>query len=106
MERMRIELEAEGRPVHFVAINDATAQDDQAKLVERCSFPLLQDLPDVDAWGLMGGRKDDFFVFTAEGALSAYLPQSHEPRPVLSDEEGYATLKAAVLQALSRSPSP
>ena len=46
MERMRLELKKDGLEdeVAFVAINAYHALDDQEKLIERCSFPLLQDV--------------------------------------------------------------
>ena len=100
---MRIELEAAGRAVHFVSVNKADAADMQAKLTSRCSFPLFQDLDEVGVWDLLGGRKDDFFIFDAEGRLTAHLTMRDEVRPVLSEEDGYARVRDAALAAAGAS---
>ena len=102
MEQMRLELAAEGHEVAFVAINKADAVDDQGKLIERCSFPLLQDLDAVDAWGVHhAGGKDDIYVYKADGTLSDYFHAHDEDRSSnLSTEEGYANLKSAIVTAL------
>ena len=102
MERMRIELEAEGHhDVVFAAVNGSDAVDDQAALVERCAFPLFQDLVEVDAWELHDGHKDDIFVYGADGRLAVALLRSGELEIDLSTAVGYANLKAAILFALA-----
>ncbi len=100
MEKMRIELEVMGHDVQFVSINKADAADHQEKLTDKCSFPLVQDLDGVDVWGLMGGGKDDFYIYDAGGNLVKYLPISGETDVNLSTEEGYASLKNAILEVL------
>lgn len=102
MERMRIELEAEGHPVTFAAVNKNDAVDDQPELVSRCSFPLFQDLVEVDAWDLHDGHKDDIYIYDREGVLARYLPQSDELSMVLSTPEGYANLKSAILSVVEQ----
>jgi hypothetical protein len=98
---MRIELEAEGYDVHFLSLNKADAADHQAKLTSRCSFPLFQDLDEVGAWGLHGGRKDDFFIFDAQGVLTEHMTMRDDVRPVLSEDAGYARVKDAAIAAAS-----
>ena len=100
MESMRIELEAEGHTVHFVAINDDRADEDQAGLIGRCSFPLFQDTAEVDAWGMHGGQKDDFFVYRPDGTLSAWLPRRGAVNTTLAIPEGRENLRQAIFDAL------
>ncbi len=94
---MRIELEAEGVPVQFIAINADNAESTQDKLVAKCSFPLLQDQPDIVVWDLMMGKKDDFYIYDANGNLADFLPVSGDISVNLSTEEGYDNLKDAIL---------
>lgn len=101
MHRMQLELESMGHTVDFVSVNATSALDDQPKLVARCQFPLLQDQEDIDVWGLMKGRKDDFYILDAGGKLARYLPTGDEDSPTnLSTSEGYATLLGAVVEVL------
>lgn len=101
MERMRVELEAEGhRDVVFTAVNGSDAAPDQLGLVERCAFPLFQDLVEVDAWDLHDGHKDDLYVYDRDGHLAVYLPRDGELSIDLSTAIGYANLKNAILFAL------
>ena len=98
---MRVEFEAAGHDIQFLVINKDDAVDDQPKLAAMCSFPLFQDLPEVGAWDLHGGSKDDFFVFAADGSLAAFIPIAGDVRPDLSTPEGYALVKDAALDALT-----
>ncbi len=101
MERMRIELEAQGHhDVVFTAVNSTDAVEEQPQLIQRCSFPLFQDLPEVDAWGLHDGHKDDIYVYDREGVLAVYLPRGGELDTDLSTPVGYGNLKNAILFAL------
>lgn len=102
MERMRIELEAEGHPVTFTAINKNDATDDQAALVAVCAFPLFQDLVEVDAWDLHDGHKDDIYIYDRDGRLAVYLPRSGDVSTDLSTALGYANLKAAILSVVGQ----
>ena len=64
----------------------------------RCTFPLFQDKADVDAWALHGGKKDDIYVYDAEGDLSTFISSSG-PNIDLSTDEGYENLMFAILKA-------
>jgi hypothetical protein len=105
---MRLELASEGHDVQFVAVNSASAAsaDDQASLTDRCSFATLQNLDEVGAWTLMGGSKDDFYVYGADGKLFEYLPIGGEGPDsiVLSTDEGYAHVKDTILAAIAAAP--
>jgi hypothetical protein len=96
---MRIELEAAGRPVEVVAINQTSTAATAANLVALVSFPLFQDVAEVDAVGLMLAHKDDLFVYDRVGNLSAYLPMGGAINTVLSTPDGYDNVKNAVLGA-------
>jgi len=96
---MRHELEDMGRPVNLVAINATSALDDQDELVKKCSFPLLQDSAEVNAWDLHAGKKDDIFIYDAEGKLLHHLPVNGDVNTNLSQPEGYAAVKALLLEA-------
>ena len=96
---MRHELEELGRPVNVVAINAASAVDDQEELVKRSSFPLLQDSAEIGAWDLHSGKKDDIFIYDADGKLLHHLPVSGDVNTNLSQPDGYAAVKALLLEA-------
>ena len=74
LEQMRIELLLEGHKVYFLTINASNAVEQQQKLVDKCSFPLLQDTEEIDAWTLHDGGKDDMFIYGKDGSLQRFLP--------------------------------
>lgn len=98
---MRLELEIAGHDVQFVAINKSDAIPNQQKLVDKCSFPLLQDLKTIGVWDLMKGKKDDFYIYAKDGTLAKYLPISGETSVNLSTDEGYENLKQAILDVVA-----
>ncbi len=101
MEQLRIELGAEGVDVMMVAINadDANTTEYRQNLIDRCSFPLFQNTQEADAWGLHGGNKDDIYVYNSDGSLAVALPYGEGVNTNLSEEEGYANLRQAILDA-------
>lgn len=103
LEQMRLELEAEGKgsEVQFIIINKSDAVEELPYLVKRCSFPILQDVDAVQAWDLHHrGIKDDFYVYDKNRQLLHFLRESEEVKVNLATEDGYATVKAAVLDAI------
>ena len=106
-EQLRIELAAEGYGADtlvFVGINDKGAAANQQDLVDQCTFPLLQDTDEVDAWGLHGGAKDDMAIYDANGNLYAWLPFGEaEIGTNLSEPEDYEAFKALVIEAIESS---
>lgn len=100
LEKMRIEFEIMGADVQLLTINDAGALEQLQGLVDKCSFPILQDQDDIDVWGLMQGKKDDMFVYAADGTLATYLPFGGEVSIDLSTDEGYANVKDALMAQL------
>ena len=95
LEQMALELEAAGKPVYIVIVNMVDAADMQAEFVNRVSLPLLQDIPEVDAFALHGGAKDDLFIYRSDGTLQVYLPNYMGPISVdLTTQDGYEGVKS------------
>lgn len=99
MEDMKDELDFEGVPVTFVAINKWSATLAASKLTDDTEFPVFQDTQEVNAWELQGAGKDDIFVYDSEGILHAFLPHLGAISVNLSTEEGYQNLKDIILDA-------
>jgi hypothetical protein len=106
MEAMRTELAEGGREVNVVAINVSGAEDTQGALTSRSGFDLLQDTTSVNAWQLLGGAKDDIFIYRQGGALSpgGYLPSFGEVDTNLSTGEGYRSVFDAIVKAHDLGP--
>jgi hypothetical protein len=104
MEAMRLEIEASGIPVNVVGINIVGGQGSIANLATRTNYDCLQDVAPVGAWNLLGGQKDDFFIYRAGGRLSAYYSQFGSVNVNLSTPEGYANIRAAVEAASAAGP--
>ena len=83
----------------MITINKGDAASYQQNLLDQCAFPQLQDTEDEAGWEIMGGGKDDFYVYDATGKLVAFLPYSGEVETNLSKEEGYNNLKNAIISA-------
>lgn len=96
LQKMQLELEASGKLVHMAIVNAESAKSNQQELIDRCSFPIFQDIPEINAWGLQGGGKDDFFLYTSQGKLHSYLPSGGAISTNLSTKEGYENLKAII----------
>ena len=103
---MQNEFIATGIPVHFLSVNTVSGADSAQKLVDVCAFPLLQDVEDVNAWSLLQGKKDDMFIFGADGSLVTSLPQGGELITNLSTEEGYNNVKYSLYEALGLTTPP
>lgn len=114
LEKLQQSYDAAGTPVQIVAINGASADndDDRAKLLyqpdamgtpdpstPRATFPMFQDTQAADVWGDLGGTKDDFFIYRPNGALSRFLPSSTTPLN-LGDPARVEELKGYINDAL------
>ncbi len=97
LQKMQLELEAEGKKIHFAVVNASNAVTNQQALIDRCTFPIFQDNDQINAWGLHGGAKDDFFLYDSKGKLVSYLPPTGSTPTNLSTPDGYAALKAAIV---------
>ena len=97
---MRIELEVAGYEVNFVSINKDNAVDTQEEIIKHCSFPQLQDTEELGLWDRMGGGKDDFYIFDAEGVLQTYFRFYGPIGTTLSEPDDYQTVKQAMISVL------
>lgn len=104
LEQMRLELQKEGYEVSFLSVNKADAATNQQPLIDHCAFPLFQDTEAVNAWALIGGHKDDFLIYSATGKLVDYLPNGGDRVTNLSLHDGYDTVKAAIIAAVTAKP--
>ena len=96
---MQKELKTEGKDIAFVAVNSLDAVPDQANLVSKCDFPLLQDTDAVTAWKKMGGSKDDLYVYGSDGKLVRHLAYGGDVDVNLSDSAAYEVVKKIVTDA-------
>ncbi len=103
---MRQELETAGHKIHVTSINLIGAEATIGALVSRCSFDCLQDVASVNAWNLMGGGKDDIYVYREGGRLApgGYFSASGPRNSNLSTPEGYGNIRDAVLAASALGP--
>lgn len=100
---MRRDFEQNGYAIQIVAINNMFAAASGGSLAVRCAFDCLQDTQAANAWSLMGGQKDDFFIYRPGGALApgGYLRFGAGIDTNLSTQAGYLGLRSAILQAYS-----
>ena len=68
--------------------------------IDIVSFPLLQDVAEVDAWALHQGAKDDLYIYGPTGELLNFLPHGGEISTNLSTDEGYQNVLQAILDAV------
>jgi hypothetical protein len=97
LEQLRYELQNRAKVVHIAGINKIDAESTQGDLADECSFPLLQDTEEENAWALMEGRKDDFYIYDSEGKLAVHLPARGDVTTDLSSPTGYANLRDALM---------
>lgn len=93
MEAMQAELLAHGKDVNVVVINIDNGLKYQDKLIEKCSFPLLQDSEEVGAWDALNGNKDDFYIYGSNGKLAIFLPIDGDVSVNLQTVDGYANVR-------------
>lgn len=105
LEEIRQKAEFSG--VTFVVLHGESANnaDDQKGMLyledgttPRHGMITFQDVTGVNAWGLHGGKKDDFFIYGPDGKLERYLPGGQQTN--LSMAEGRAFLEQALRDAL------
>ena len=97
LEQLKYELQNRAKGVHLVGINKNDAESTQSALADECSFPLLQDTEEVNAWALMDGQKDDFYIYDSEGKLAVHLPAHGDITTNLSTPTGYANLRDTLM---------
>jgi hypothetical protein len=104
LEEMQLELTLAGYTVHFVAINQAGYDAAQQEMIDRASFPLLQDTAEANAWDLMNEPNfgtDDMYIYDRDGLLHSYFNYADaDPNIDLDTPDGYATIYDALIAAL------
>ena len=127
MEQMLAELRAEGYDIEFITVNKINAAeegyqramiyqlsdeneiqyDETGEPIYRCTYPLVQDVEEINAWELHAGKKDDFYIYGTDGMLARFLPSGTEEFSTrLSTEEGYTNLKGALIEVLEGIVAP
>lgn len=99
LEQIQLELSLEGHDVAMVAINLDSQAGRPELLTDRCSFPVLQDTESDDVWGMYQGRKDDIYIYGADGTLRSFFRANEGPSLILATEEGYANVRDALRDA-------
>lgn len=101
LEGMSVDLALAGYTVNFVAINQTGAEDTLDNFLERCSFPILQDVEAVDAWGAHQARKDDIFIYAADGTLAEFIRVAGLPSEIrtLASDAGYDWMRERIIAA-------
>ncbi len=102
LEGMGVDLSLEGHAVNMVAVNQIDAESTLDNFIERCSFPILQDVQAVDAWAAHDGKKDDIAIYGADGVLIEFIRVSELPSNIraLATDEGYAWMRERIVAAL------
>ena len=83
--------------MNIVAINMLGWAQNQSALSDVCSYPTLQDTEEVNAWSLLGGGKDDFFLYHSDGTLAVFLPSGGKVSTRLSTPQGYANIRDTLM---------
>ena len=94
------DLRAEGHEPTIIIVNKSRQEARMSALLERTGLPIFQDVDEVDAWGTMGGSKDDFFYYGADGTLAAYYSSHGEVETTLAAGEGYQNARNTLLHLL------
>jgi hypothetical protein len=104
LEEMQLELTLAGHTVYFVAINQMGYDNAQQEMIDRASFPLLQDTAEVDAWELMNETNfgtDDIYIYDRNGLLHSYFNYADaNPNIDLNTPDGWQTIYDALIAAL------
>lgn len=89
----------DGLNVRIMSINSIDGRSSRQKLINACSFPLLQDTKEAKVWDTLLGSKDDHYIYTAEGVLDRYYDYDAGQRVDPLSAAGKASLRDAVVAA-------
>jgi len=89
----------DGLNVRVMSINSIDGRSSRQKLIDACSFPLLQDTGDAKVWDDLLGSKDDHYIYTADGILSRYYDYNAGQRVDPLSAPGKAALREALITA-------
>ncbi len=90
---------ADGLNVRIMSINSIDADSSQKKLIDACSFPLLQDTSEANVWDKLLGSKDDHYIYTPDGILDRYYDYDAGQRVDPLSSAGKAALREALVAA-------
>lgn len=90
---------AEGLNVRIMCINSADGRSSRHKLVEACTFPLLQDTDEAKVWEQLQGGRDDHYIYTPAGVLDRYYDYAAGERVDPLSAPGKAALRDAIVKA-------
>ena len=90
---------ADGLNVRLMSINSIDGRSSQKKLVNACSFPLLQDNSQANVWDKLLGSKDDHYIYRADGTLDRHYDYSAGQRVDVLSVAGKAALRDALIAA-------
>ncbi|RYZ09394.1 MAG: hypothetical protein EOO73_03600 [Myxococcales bacterium] len=89
----------EGLNVRVMSINSDDGRSSRHKLVDVCSFPLLQDTAEANVWGQLQGARDDHYIYTPTGVLDRFYDYGAGQRVDPLSAPGKAALRDAILKA-------
>ncbi|MGB0648417.1 MAG: hypothetical protein ACPGQS_14630 [Bradymonadia bacterium] len=111
LQEMHFELQSMNVDVNFVIVDRASTNAPVENLTDRCSFPIFQDEAEIDAWGLLGGGKDDFYFYDSAGVLRNFIPSTDDivltsyEDPPMEPTSGYTNIKNAVIELVENDVS-
>ena len=100
LEQMKVELALEGIDIPMLIVNLTSQAERSDKLSDRCSFAVLQDTEEDAVWDLYQGKKDDIYIYGADGKLRSFFRTGDEPTSNLSTDEGYNHVREAIVEAV------
>lgn len=102
LEGMSLDLRLTDHRVNMVAVNQTGAEDTVDNFIERCSFPILQDVASVDAWGAHDAKKDDIAIYGPDGVLVEFIRVSELPADIrtLASDAGYDWMRERIVAAV------
>jgi hypothetical protein len=90
---------ADGLNVRVMSINSIDGRSSGHKLIEACSFPLLQDTAQAGVWDKLLGSKDDHYIYTADAVLDRYYDYDAGQRVDPLSAAGKQALRDALVAA-------
>ena len=88
-----------GLNVRVMSINSIDGRSSRKKLVDACSFPLLQDTSAAAVWDKLLGSKDDHYIYTPDAILHRYYDYDAGQRVDPLSAAGKQSLRDALVAA-------
>ena len=74
--------------------------DETGDPIYRCTYPLVQDIEEVNAWELHAGKKDDFYIYGTDGMLARFPSGPKNSVRSFRLKKVIITLKVQLLRSL------